>query len=202
MKDKDKHITKIGHYRTFIVALCGSFCKAASRGSRNFGLPPPPLDATIREEIIPVFAYFEEDNLMESTTAPAPVETKPVAVDPAAEQLKLLKKIHFMGVVRTIACLLVCLILAGSALYVLPGVNQLVGRLNVVVSNLEQIDINLMTESVTNLAVSGTEGIETALVQVSTALETINRLDIEGLNKSIADLGAVVEPMAKLFGKR
>ncbi len=139
---------------------------------------------------------------MESTTTSTAMKAKPVVADPAAEQLKLLKKIHFMGVVRTIACLLVCLILAGSALYVLPGMNQLVGRLNVVVANLEQIDINLMTQSVTNLAVTGTEGIETALGQVSTALETINRLDIEGLNKSIADLGAVVEPLANLFGKR
>lgn len=195
-------LQKIGVNCAFIVAFYGSFCKAASAGRCNFGLPPPPLDARIKEGNHTHIAYFQEDVFMESTTAPAAVETKPIAVDTAAEQLKLLKRIHFMGVVRTIACLLVCLILAGSALYVLPGVNQLVGRLNVVVSNLEQIDINLMTESVTNLAVTGTEGIETALVQVSAALETINRLDIEGLNKSIADLGAVIEPMAKLFGKR
>lgn len=129
-------------------------------------------------------------------------QTNPAAPDLAAEQLKLLKKIHLMGVIRTVACLLLCLILAGSALYVLPGVNQLVSKLTIVVDNLNQIDITLMTESVTNLAVSGTEGIETALTQVSAALETINRLDIEGLNKSIADLGAVVEPLAKFFGKR
>lgn len=129
-------------------------------------------------------------------------QTNPVAPDFAAEQLRLLKKIHFMGTIRTVACVLLCLILAGSALYVLPGVNQLVSKLTIVVDNLNQIDITLMTESVTNLAVSGTEGIETALAQVSTALETINRLDIEGLNKSIADLGAVVEPLANLFGKR
>lgn len=123
-------------------------------------------------------------------------------LDTAAEQLKLLKRIHRMGVIRTAACLLACLILAASALYVLPGMNQLVSKLTVVADNLEQIDITYMTESVTHLAVTGSEGIETALVQVSTALETINRLDIEGLNKSIADLGAVVEPLANLFGRR
>lgn len=129
-------------------------------------------------------------------------EVNPVVADVAAEQLKLLKKIHGMGVIRTVACLLVCLILAGSALYVLPGLNRLVGKLTVVADNLEKIDVTYMTESVTNLAVTGTEGIETALTEVSKALDNINRLDIEALNQSIADLGAVVEPMAKLFGKR
>ncbi|MEA5060647.1 MAG: hypothetical protein VB049_11560 [Candidatus Pelethousia sp.] len=129
-------------------------------------------------------------------------QTNIVVVDAAAEQLKLLKKIHFMGIIRTVACLFMFVIIAGSALYVLPGVNQLVSKLTVVADNLEKIDITYMTESVTNLAVTGTEGIETALEQVSTALNTINRLDIDTLNQSIADLGAVVEPMAKLFGKR
>ena len=123
-------------------------------------------------------------------------------VDTAMEQLKLMKKMHFMAVLRTAACLLICLILAGSAIYILPGVNQLVSRLNVVAEDLSQIDITLMTESVTNLAVSGTEGIEVALTQVSQALENINRLDIDGLNKSIADLGTVVAPLASLFGRK
>lgn len=139
---------------------------------------------------------------MEQQINPAPTQDAPAQLDAAVEQLKLLKKIHFMGVIRTVACLLVCLILAAGALYVLPGVNTLVTNLNVVATNLNQIDINLMTESVTNLAVTGTEGIETALEQVSVALENINRLDIDGLNQSIGDLGAVVEPMARFFGKK
>lgn len=129
-------------------------------------------------------------------------QANPIAPDIAAEQFKLLKKIYRMGLVRTAACVLACLILAGSALYVLPGMNRLVNRLTVVADNLDQIDITYMTESVTNLALTGSEGIETALAQVSEALETINRLDIEGLNKSIADLGAVVEPLANLFSRR
>ena len=121
------------------------------------------------------------------------------AADVAAEQLKLLKRIHLMGLIRTVACVLVFAVLAGSALYVLPGINRLVGKLTAVAENLEQIDITLMTESVTNLAVTGTEGIETALAEVTKALENINKLDIEALNQSISDLGAVVEPLAKFF---
>ena len=40
------------------------------------------------------------------------------------------------------------------------------------------------------------------MLQVTDALENLNKLDIETLNQSIADLGAIVEPMARLFGAR
>lgn len=121
------------------------------------------------------------------------------AKDPMLEQQKLLKA---MSIIRTVACLLIFLVIAGSALYVLPGVKRLVDQLSIVADNLEQIDVTYMTESVTNLAVTGTESLETAMRQVTAALENLNKLDIDTLNQSIADLGAIVEPMARLFGTR
>ena len=122
--------------------------------------------------------------------------------DPMLEQQKLLKAMYRMSIIRTVACLLIFLIIAGSALYVLPGVKRLVDQLSIVADNLEQIDVTYMTESVTNLAVPGTERLETAMRQVTAALENLNKLDIDTLNQSIADLGAIVEPMARLFGTR
>ena len=118
------------------------------------------------------------------------------------EQQKLLKAMYRMSIIRTVACLLIFLVIAGSALYVLPGVKRLVDQLSIVADNLEQIDVTYMTESVTNLAVTGTESLETAMRQVTAALENLNKLDIDTLNQSIADLGAIVEPMARLFGTR
>ena len=124
------------------------------------------------------------------------------AQDPMLEQQKLLKAMYRMSIIRTVACLLIFLVIAGSALYVLPGVKRLVDQLSIVADNLEQIDVTYMTESVTNLAVTGTESLETAMRQVTAALENLNKLDIDPLNQSIADLGAIVEPMARLFGTR
>ena len=124
------------------------------------------------------------------------------AQDPMLEQQKLLKAMYRMSIIRTVACLLIFLVIAGSALYVLPGVKRLVDQLSIVADNLEQIDVTYMTESVTNLAVTGTESLETAMRQVTAALENLNTLDIDTLNQSIADLGAIVEPMARLFGTR
>lgn len=122
--------------------------------------------------------------------------------DPMLEQQKLLKAMYRMSIIRTVACLLIFPVIAGSALYVLPGVKRLVDQLSIVADNLEQIDVTYMTESVTNLAVTGTESLETAMRQVTAALENLNKLDIDTLNQSIADLGAIVEPMARLFGTR
>lgn len=124
------------------------------------------------------------------------------AQDPMLEQQKLLKAMYRMSIIRTVACLLIFLVIAGSALYVLPGVKRLVDQLSIVADNLEQIDVTYMTESVTNLAVTGTESLETAMRQVTAALENLNKLDIDTLNQSIADLGAIAEPMARLFGTR
>ena len=124
------------------------------------------------------------------------------ASTPAEQQLKLMKRMYCMSIVRTVACLLIFVVIAGSALYVLPGVKELVDRLTVVASSLEQIDITYMTESVTNLAVTGTESLEETMVEVTRALQNLNQLDIASLNQSIADLGAIVEPLARLFGSR
>ncbi len=124
------------------------------------------------------------------------------ASTPAEQQLKLMKRMYWMSIVRTVACLLIFVVIAGSALYVLPGVKELVDRLTVVASSLEQIDITYMTESVTNLAVTGTESLEETMVEVTRALQNLNQLDIASLNQSIADLGAIVEPLARLFGSR
>ena len=37
---------------------------------------------------------------------------------------------------------------------------------------------------------------------MQTALDNISNLDVDGLNQSIADLSAIVDPMARLFGRK
>ena len=51
-----------------------------------------------------------------------------------------------------------------------------------------------MLEHVDSLAQTSEEG-------MAEALEKISALDIESLNEAIRDLQAVVEPMARLFGR-
>jgi hypothetical protein len=65
-----------------------------------------------------------------------------------------------------------------------------------------------MTESVTTIAVEGTESIDyameeldTALTGLDEALNTVTAIDVEKLNKSIEDLSAIMGPLAALFGR-
>ena len=44
--------------------------------------------------------------------------------------------------------------------------------------------------------------VEASLEEMHRALNVISQFDVESLNKSIGDFAAIVEPMAKLFGKR
>ena len=43
---------------------------------------------------------------------------------------------------------------------------------------------------------------ETSGEGISTAIEKVSAIDIEALNEAIRDLQAIVEPLAKLFGRR
>lgn len=65
-------------------------------------------------------------------------------------------------------------------------------NLETVSRDLAEADLAGMVENVDKLVVTSQDG-------VTQALEKINTMDIEALNKAIANLSAVVEPMAKFF---
>lgn len=63
--------------------------------------------------------------------------------------------------------------------------------LNVVTKQLAQADITGMIDDVGSLVVESEESI-------NEAMQKVNAMDIDGLNKAIKDLGNVVEPLAKM----
>lgn len=65
------------------------------------------------------------------------------------------------------------------------------GNLETVTQELAQADLSGMVANVDQLVTSSQDG-------VAQALEKINTMDIEELNKAIANLSDVVEPLAKL----
>lgn len=70
----------------------------------------------------------------------------------------------------------------------------LVADLEEVSRQLAQADLGGIAEDVSALVTSSQSGVEETL-------EKLNSIDLETLNKAIADLAAVVQPMAKLFGR-
>jgi len=65
-------------------------------------------------------------------------------------------------------------------------------NLESVTRDLAKADLAGMVENVDDLVVSSQDG-------VAKALDKINTMDIDALNKAIGNLSAVVEPMAKFF---
>ncbi len=140
-----------------------------------------------------------------------------------AEDVKLLKELletnkktekyakwqFIVSSVRSVATLLIL----GVMLYFVAST---VGEIKLVASQaqvtLESIDgtmqsVDQVAKEVSSLDIEGTlDNMNDFLVEskdaVGSAMMQIQELDIDGLNKAIADLQATVAPLAKLFGKR
>lgn len=67
-------------------------------------------------------------------------------------------------------------------------------NLEAVTSKLAEVDLGSMVSNVDTLVTDSQEG-------VKQALDKINELDITSLNRAIADLSAVVKPLADFFGR-
>lgn len=100
-------------------------------------------------------------------------------------------------------------VLIPRAVKTLGGIDAATEELNSVAATLNQVDFVGMSESISELTEQGKDTLSTALGDVEasldsmqTALDNISKLDVDGLNQSIADLSAIVDPMARLFGKK
>ena len=104
---------------------------------------------------------------------------------------------------------MLCCVLIPKAAATLDNANKAACELNSVAKMLNQVDFAGMSESINELAEQGKYTLSAALGDVEASLEEMHRalnvvsqFDVESLNKSIGDFAAIVEPMAKLFGKR
>lgn len=107
--------------------------------------------------------------------------------------------------VFSLAAAVFCGVILIAALRILPQMDQVMAQVytlaeqaGAVLANLETVtealadaDLAGMVENIDALAVTSQEG-------VAKAMEKINAMDIEALNKAITDLAKVVEPLAKL----
>ena len=130
--------------------------------------------------------------------------------DRLEELLKKQEKVLKLSRISTLAVLilsaaivLACLILVPKAVNTMHQIEVLSEEASALMENanttLEGID-EMSAEIKT--AADGINGLVEDNSEVLTeSMTKLNSIDFEGLNKAIADLGAVVEPMAKFFGK-
>ena len=131
-------------------------------------------------------------------------------MDQNQEMLELLRKIERSGRQKNVTNLLLCLFMLAAAVScvtlcvmvcrLLPQVNDLLGQMETVMTDLEQtvrrlsaLDLESMVANANSLAVVAQDSLQQTM-------EKLNAVDFETLNKAIEDLSKVIEPLAKFFG--
>ena len=111
------------------------------------------------------------------------------------------KRQFLASVVTAVCCVLMLGIGIGAYVAVVPGLKDALGEIQTVTADLNRIaeqlteaDLAGLVEHVDRLAVTSEEGIKEAL-------EKIESIDIDELNRAIKALSDVVTPLARLRGK-
>lgn len=132
------------------------------------------------------------------------------------KEMKYAKKQSRFAMIVSLACLVIVILMGIAFLSVLPkvvtlldGVQGIVTEANGIVSDSQEImtDLNKVTKELAAADIDGLFEKVDALVtdsqkSVNTAMDNLNSIDFEGLNTAISDLQSVIEPLAKMFGRR
>lgn len=146
------------------------------------------------------------------------METELGYMEENRETLELLRKIErnsrmqtWSGYVRTglmLVCAVCMAVLVGMLYRLMPQIHEILGQarqtfaqVGTVLDYLEQtsyqlsqVDLQGMVSNVDALVSSGQQSLETSM-------EKLNSVDFEALNKAIQDLSAVIQPLARIFGR-
>ncbi|MDD3920837.1 MAG: hypothetical protein PHO41_06690 [Eubacteriales bacterium] len=117
--------------------------------------------------------------------------------------IKYQKKLLGQSRIRTLACVVIAAVFVLAALVVWPKVDNILGNLQVTMSNLNTLSTQLneadvpgLMEEVQALVTQGQVGISQALLAVDSSMEELASLDIESLNAAIKDFAAVSKGLA------
>lgn len=118
------------------------------------------------------------------------------------QYIELLKKQNKL--ISAIAIMLagLCALVVISGAILLPRVSRTLLDANQAIENLNQVTASLDTEELAGLVADTRTLVNTSNEGILDAMERIEAIDIEALNAAIADLHAVIEPIAKLFGRK
>lgn len=126
-----------------------------------------------------------------------------------ARQLRYTKIFTLLCAIMLALVVVICVVLLPRLNTILQDVNTLMtqatsiaGDLEILTKEILDADIGGILSDASKLVKNTDAGVQQSLQELQQALEKLNSLDFEGLNQSIADLQAIVEPLSKLFGGR
>ena len=118
-----------------------------------------------------------------------------------SREAKLLKKLHFLSLLRTAACIVIMLVICYAVFTVLPQISATLTQFSDLGEQLNQLDLAAMTDSVTNMAEVGADSIVKASGELSATMEGLSAIDFEALAKSVDNLSAVSNALSRVFGR-
>lgn len=121
----------------------------------------------------------------------------------------------FSAITSVFAAALLVIVVVGG-IYYIPRVTKMMQRADylltetenmmqdsqTVVKNLEQISTELVEADIPGMLNEVSELTTESQKGMQEAMQKIENIDIEKMNKAISDLSAVIAPLAKLFGGR
>lgn len=102
----------------------------------------------------------------------------------------------FLTIIAAVCCVGVFLLIFN----LVPQFQEMAGQIEVVLDNLETVTTELSQMDLSGMVSNVDALVTTSQTGVEDAMSKINGIDFETLNTAIADLAAVVEPLAKFFG--
>lgn len=130
-----------------------------------------------------------------------------------SEELELLRSQTKWIKIQTILVSSLMLVLALAVIVLIAKVNTTLGNANEAIGEITKLSTELngvleetklaeILGNANDLIVQSGDSLTAALVNVDEALNKVEQIDIDSLNEAIKDLQSVVEPLAKLFGKK
>ena len=134
-------------------------------------------------------------------------ETRDELLQRIAEQTK--KRVFYArisaicGGILTMAVVIALLILVPSLLKTIHQVNGVAAEAEETLAQAQDAlaGVDEMTDAVTSMSENMDTFVTENAVSIEQVMKKLEAIDFEGLNGAIKDLGDVVEPMAKFFGK-
>lgn len=134
-------------------------------------------------------------------------ETRDELLQRIAEQMK--KQVFYArisaicGGILTMAVVIALLILVPSLLKTIHQVNGVAAEAEETLAQAQDAlaGVDEMTDAVTSMSENMDTFVTENAVSIEQVMKKLEAIDFEGLNGAIKDLGDVVEPMAKFFGK-
>lgn len=132
------------------------------------------------------------------------------------QEVAYAKKQSRVALITSMCSLAIVLVMAIVVISILPMLNTLMKNANDtvvkvntlmeetddIVENLNKVTSDLVEMDYVGIVKDIDRLVDEAQESITSAMDKLNKVDFDGLNNAITDLGTIIAPLAKLFGRK